>query len=25
MAQFKNFIPPKAFVYREGKRKELAA
>jgi sodium/potassium-transporting ATPase subunit alpha len=25
MAQFKNFIPPKAFVFREGKRKEIPA
>lgn len=25
MAQFKNFIPPKAYVYREGKRKEVPA
>lgn len=25
MAQFKNFIPPKAFVFREGKKKEINA
>jgi sodium/potassium-transporting ATPase subunit alpha len=25
MAQFKNFIPPKAFVFRDGKRKEINA
>lgn len=25
MAQFKNFIPPKAFVYRDGKKKEVNA
>lgn len=25
MAQFKNFIPPKAFVFRDGKKKEVPA
>jgi sodium/potassium-transporting ATPase subunit alpha len=25
MAQFKNFIPPKAFVYRDGQKKEINA
>ena len=25
MAQFKNFIPPKAFVWREGVRREIDA
>ena len=25
MAQFKNFIPPKAMVWREGVRKEIEA
>lgn len=25
MAQFKNFIPPKAYVFREGKKKEINA
>lgn len=25
MAQFKNFIPPKAYAYRDGKRKEMPA
>lgn len=25
MAQFKNFIPPKAYVFREGKRREVPA
>ena len=25
MAQFKNFIPPKAFVYRDGVKKEIDA
>lgn len=25
MSQFKNFIPPKAYAYREGKKKEVNA